>query len=196
MVQINISNTESGLSVYEILCNAEGCIRNEENPSGYSVFFDNEANASKAVDGVSEYSGIITVREIDEEESRMIERKRIGGLLRNAISERGMTFKEVGEKLGIKPSIISRVVNGFNSTGVDVLSQIMGAIGKQIVFEDIKPEKQTCGTCSHYTKDEFGEYVCDIRVGRYKFVEADQSCGSHSGKRKMTSDKHRKGGRE
>ena len=179
MVQVKIEDTATGLSVYEVLCSSEHSLRGEKVSNGYEVYFGSKEEAEKAISLVSDYKAMLSVTEFTPDESKVMERKRIGGLMKKAFEENNVTFKEVGERSGIDRTVISRTVNGMYSTGIDMMSQIMAAVGKQIVFDDLKPSVKRCGTCAHYVTDEFGEMVCDIRVGRYKFVEPDQSCERH-----------------
>lgn len=176
MIKLRIEAGEIGLSAYEIISNAEGCVKDEKKADGYVVYFDTMEHAENAKKEFSQYESIMTIEEVDPFDTKMEERRRIGALLRNMANEKGMTFKEVGQITGIDPAVISRVAKGMYSTGVDLLAQISSAMGKQITFEDIKPTTRRCSKCKYFVIDEFGEMTCSVRIGRYKFVEADQCC--------------------
>ena len=59
-------------------------------------------------------------------------REKISILIKMAMKEKGITYKDLSEVTGYNPSNICDIANGKVSVGIDVLNNILSALGKKL----------------------------------------------------------------
>lgn len=171
MRQIRIYNGSE-----DLIEECKGYIRTRKGNGFTDLWFDNDLAASELTREAQLRRADFKVMEVADEEWSISERMRILAELRDAISRKGYTLKYVAERLGVDPAVMTKVLQGKNSTGMDFIAKVAGVLDKSVTFMDLDTKEKCCAMCRHYQKDSLGECYCSLRNGRGSYVDADLCC--------------------
>lgn len=69
------------------------------------------------------------------EEFLLANRRRIGARIAELRKEKGLSMAQLADLTGLKPPNINRIEKGLYSTGLDLLTKISSALGKEIKID-------------------------------------------------------------
>ena len=92
--------------------------------------------------------------------------------IKEVIKEKGLTVKDVAERMGIRPPSLSRAIN--ENTTVEMLYRIAWAIGVHVteLFEKPEVDVVTCPKCEHrFDKPETDTITCPKCGQKFRMME-------------------------
>lgn len=69
------------------------------------------------------------------EEEKIVNRKKIGGMIAEIRKSKGLTQEELSVMVGFDRTNIAKIENGKYSVGVDILGKICKALGVELKIE-------------------------------------------------------------
>ena len=78
---------------------------------------------------------------MDLEIQIMVAKLEVGNLLISQREDRGLTQKQLADKLGVKQQLISKIESGSNNITLDTLIRVLTVLGVALKVEKIKLER-------------------------------------------------------